>query len=240
MAVRTHTSRRTRAAVSRPVLVPRWQAVLIRYLPAWLVLAVILGIMLPGIWTASLDFAGRVIREIPHWVNNLFAGPSVIAPLFTPEVDYWSGDIRRWSVEYGVDPNLLATVMQIESCGHPNISSYAGAQGLFQVMPYHFADGENQLDPDTNVKRSISVLQECSGWANGDIGLTLACYNGGPSVVQTSYALWDAQVQRYYTWGSGIYADAVNHQPQSGTLSQWLAAGGSHLCSLAAGELGLH
>jgi soluble lytic murein transglycosylase-like protein len=202
-------------------------------------LAIVLGIMLPGILAASLNFAGRVVAAVPRWVSHLFASPPVVAPLFTPEVDYWNGAIGRWAAEYDVDPNLLATVMQIESCGHPRVSSYAGAQGLFQVMPYHFAGGENQLDPDTNAKRGVTVLKDCSGWASGDVGLTLACYNGGPSVVNTGYAAWSAQVQSYYYWGTRIYADATSNLTQSPTLTEWLNIGGSSLCSQAAAELGL-
>src|SRR5690606_6861661 len=95
--------------------------------------------------------------------------PSSIAPLFTSEVDNWADDIGRWATQYGLDPNLLATVMQIESCGDDTVSSHAGAQGLFQVMPLHFSEGEVYTDPDTNAMRSANFLNQCLGWANGDV-----------------------------------------------------------------------
>ncbi|MBI3361154.1 MAG: hypothetical protein HY023_08590, partial [Chloroflexi bacterium] len=41
-----------------------------------------------------------------------------LSPLFTPEVRHWEKDIVKWSAAYGIDPNLVATVMQIESCGN--------------------------------------------------------------------------------------------------------------------------
>ena len=72
----------------------------------------------------------------------------LIASTFTPEVQRWSGKIGSWSDEYGLEPNLMATVMQIESCGHPTVSSPSGAQGLFQVMPFHFASDESMTDPE--------------------------------------------------------------------------------------------
>lgn len=162
-----------------------------------------------------------------------------IAPLFTQEIQHWNGDIQRWAQTYNLDPNLLATVMQIESCGHPNIGSSAGAQGLFQVMPFHFSSTENQLDPDTNALRGANFLNYCLTAANGDAGMALACYNGGPSVLGRPYANWVAETQRYYQWGTGIYSDALNGNAQSPTLDRWLAAGGGTLCDWASTELGI-
>ena len=129
--------------------------------------------------------------------------------------------------------------MQIESCGHPNVSSYAGAQGLFQVMPFHFASTENMVDPDTNAKRGVSYIRECVNRANGDVGLGMACYNGGPSVISRNSLYWHQQVKDYYKWGTGIYADALTGKRSSDTLDRWLRAGGVNLCNLAAREIGL-
>ena len=172
-------------------------------------------------------------------VLSLFfdASSNAIAPLFTPQVQYWETDIERWSASQDIDPNLMATIMQIESCGHPDIASSAGAQGLFQVMPFHFDAGENMIDPDTNARRSANFIRECTVHANGDIGLTLACYNGGPSVTRRAFHTWPHETQRYYVWGLGIYQDAVNFADQSDTLDQWLLAGGLNLCNLASSAL---
>lgn len=233
-------SRRT-ARTSKNVIVAdgSLKAVFIRYLPAWVMLSIAMLILLPHILAFSLNLGGQVLGGIPRFFSNLFYGPSNIAPLFTPEVRHWAGDIGRWAHDNELDPNLLATVMQIESCGHPDVSSYAGAQGLFQVMPFHFDAGENQLDPNTNAKRGASFLKVCTGYANGDSGLAMACYNGGPSVTMKPYAQWPDQTQRYYMWGTGIYADAQNNSSHSETLDRWLAAGGSGLCQMAASTLGM-
>ncbi|MFN8372790.1 MAG: transglycosylase SLT domain-containing protein [Anaerolineae bacterium] len=215
--------------------------ILLRYFPVWLILSVVLTMTLPNIMVATLNTTVRVVRSLPQWVGELFASQHsvVIAPLFTAEVVYWSDDIARWADEYGLDPNLLATVMQIESCGHPTVSSYAGAQGLFQVMPFHFDVSEDQLDPDTNAMRGANFLNECLGYANGDTGLAMACYNGGPSVTTRAFNTWTDQTQRYYMWGTGIYADAEQNLPYSETLTRWLDAGGSRLCQQAASTLGI-
>ena len=164
---------------------------------------------------------------------------SAIAPLFTQQVQYWGNDIARWAQQSNVDPNLIATIMQIESCGHPTVISHAGAQGLFQVMPFHFSSGEDMLAPDTNALRSTNFIRECYNYANGDVGLVMACYNGGPSVTYKSFDAWPDETRRYYVWGLGIYIDAAGFSKHSDTLDQWLTAGGSNLCNMASATLGL-
>src|SRR5215203_1054565 len=50
-----------------------------------------------------------------------------LSPIFTPEVQYWAPQISKWAAQYQLDPNLIATVMQIESCGAPGVASGSGA-----------------------------------------------------------------------------------------------------------------
>jgi hypothetical protein len=163
----------------------------------------------------------------------------LIAPFFTREVKHWESKIVEWSRLYGVEPNVVATVMQIESCGDPQAVSSAGAQSLFQVMPFHFAAGENSMDPDTNAKRGMIFMSDLLSRSNGDVGMALAGYNGGPSVMSRTLETWPSETQRYYRWGTGIYDDVVNGRDSSETLQQWLAAGGASLCNQAAARLGL-
>lgn len=165
------------------------------------------------------------------------AATGSISSIFTPEVQSWASQIVIWASTYQIDPNLIATVMQIESCGNPSAVSSAGAQGLFQVMPFHFAAGEVMQDVETNALRGLTYLKEGLVLANGDVGLALAGYNGGHGVI-TSRA-FASETQRYYYWGSGIYAEASANTGASPTLAEWLAAGGSALCANASRQLSL-
>lgn len=162
-----------------------------------------------------------------------------LAPVFTPEVEAWAPAILRWSAAYGLDPNLVATVMQIESCGHSAAASRAGALGLFQVMPFHFAPGEDPLDPDTNALRGLSYLAGSFDLAQGELNLTLAGYNGGHGVISRPPAAWPSETQRYVYWGTGILSDIQAGAMVSPTLQQWLQAGGANLCHRAAVAIGL-
>lgn len=163
----------------------------------------------------------------------------VISPIFTPQVQHWASQIASWASTFQVDPNLVATVMQIESCGAPNVVSTSGAQGLFQVMPFHFTAGEDMQNPDTNAARGVAYLALGLQRASGNAGLALAGYNGGHSQIGRDSSLWPKETQRYWYWGTGIYQDAVNGQTQSGRLQEWLQAGGASLCARASQQIGL-
>ena len=164
---------------------------------------------------------------------------SRLAPLFTPEVQYWNASILRWSTNLNLDPNLIATIMQIESCGDAFAHSSAGAIGLFQVMPDHFASTDDPFDPDTNALRGLTYLRRVFDTSNQNISWTLAAYNGGSSLIGSNEWMWPAETIRYVYWGSGIYADATQMKSSSQRLEEWLAAGGASLCQRAHQQLTL-
>ena len=184
---------------------------------------------------ACIAIAFRSPGRLPSPVTIASADstPSQIAALFTPEVQYWGSAITRWAAEAGLDPNLAAVVMQIESCGDPRALSRAGAIGLFQVMPFHFAASEAPYLPNTNAARGLNYLQRSLSAADGDARLAFAGYNGGIGVIGRPEYAWPAETVRYAYWGSGIYADARSNSTSSSRLDEWLAAGGASLCRSA-------
>lgn len=173
--------------------------------------------------------------------NPIPAGPvsGQLSSVFTPEVLHWEPQILAWAAAHGLDPNLVAIIMQIESCGDPQAVSVAGAQGLFQVMPFHFAAGENSLDPETNARRGLSYFVERLNQTSGDLGRAFAGYNGGHVAAGASWDEWAHETQRYYVWSTGIYNDIQAGEAQSATVQEWLQAGGASLCRQAASRLGI-
>ena len=162
-----------------------------------------------------------------------------ISPIFSKEVRYWEGHIVAWGEQYQLDPDLVATIMQIESCGHPHARSSAGALGLFQVMPHHFLPEETAVDPDTNAHRGMSYLNEGLAYHQGDLWRALAGYNAGHGNVRGPIQTWPQETQTYHYWGKGIYEDAKSGLTSSPTLQAWLGARGNSLCWQAARWLDL-
>jgi len=167
------------------------------------------------------------------------ATASGISPIFRVEVRHWADSISRWAAAAGVDPNLAATVMQIESCGNPRATSSAGAMGLFQVMPFHFRAFENPYDPDTNASRGLAYLAKSLAAGGGDSRLALAGYNGGIGVISRGEWSWPAQTKRYVQYGAPIYEDTRSGLSTSTALNQWYERYGASLCRQASQQLGL-
>jgi hypothetical protein len=186
----------------------------------------------------SQSHAASVLPEtIPteQFLAKALASDDGISDLFTPEIQYWEEDILAWSDEYGLDPDLIATVMQIESCGYSKAKSVAGAMGLFQVMPPNFQKEDDPYDPDTNAYRGLSWLQRTLK-GGGSISMALAGYNAGLARVSNPNLEWPTETQRYVNWGVQIYQDAKCDYDYSSALYNWLSKGGSSLCDRAAVE----
>lgn len=168
------------------------------------------------------------------------SAPKMISPVFTDEVQYWAADIQKWAQAADLDPNLAATVMQIESCGDPQALSRSGAIGLFQVMPYHFTSSEDPWLPDTNARRGMGYLRRSWEAAGGQARLALAGYNGGIGVIGWSESDWPTQTKNYAYWGEGVYSDASSGVEESPRLQEWLNANGLYLCAQAHERLGIN
>ncbi len=230
--------------VSPRILGPRFLLVLVIGFCA----AFLLGLLLwnlgatpsdlaPGV--SQLDRATPTERVAPTPTPELVT-PDItvsLSPAFSAEIHYWEPQILAWAAAYRLDPNLVATLMQIESCGNPLAVSSAGARGLFQVMPFHFSAGEEMLDPETNAQRGLDYLVQSLALTEGHVGMALAGYNGGQAAALGGWMSWPPETRRYYRWGSGIYNDVVSGLTDSPTLHDWMLAGGASLCQQAASVL---
>lgn len=95
----------------------------------------------------------------------------------------WAGAIEQAATEAGVDPALLAALVQHESNFDPTARSSAGALGLAQLMPGTAAGlGVDPTDPLDNLRGGARYLkQQLDRFGSAD--LALAAYNAGPTRV---------------------------------------------------------
>ena len=87
---------------------------------------------------------------------------------------------------HGVAPELVASVIAVESNFNPNAVSWRSARGLMQLMPQTAARfGVTRVfDPQQNIEAGTKYLRELLLRYNGDLALTLAAYNAGPDRVE--------------------------------------------------------
>jgi hypothetical protein len=122
--------------------------------------------------------ADSVVRVDPE---DTFT-PIKIKMLDVPFANFISESARA----HGVAPELVASVIAVESNFNPNAVSWRSARGLMQLMPETAARfGVKQtFDPRQNIEAGTRYLKELLLRYNGDLSLTLAAYNAGPDRVE--------------------------------------------------------
>lgn len=84
--------------------------------------------------------------------------------------------------KYGVDENLIRSIIKVESNFDPNAVSGAGAKGLMQLMPFNCTDLgiKDPFNIEQNIDGGTRHIKEYLDMYNGDVQMALMAYNGGP------------------------------------------------------------
>ena len=121
-------------------------------------------------------------------------------------------EIKRFSDQYGLDPDLARAVVLHESGGNGSVVSIDGARGYFQVMPATF----RELRVDTNIEAGIKYLsQQVNRFGREDYAL--AAYNGGPGRVSRNRPMYLETLQYIfqvsdYRNALKLYDTSIRHQ----------------------------
>lgn len=129
--------------------------------------------------------------------------------------------IEQAAARHNVDPNLVRSVIKVESNFNPNAVSRKGAMGLMQLMPStaRSLHVTNPFDPQQNVDAGVRHLKQLLQSFGGDVKLSLAAYNAGAGAVTRSAGIPHfSETQSYvrritdlYYGGSGTGAHIVGN-----------------------------
>lgn len=108
----------------------------------------------------------------------------ILSPFWPPLIQQWGEEIKPYADIYGLDPDLIAAVINAESNGVPDLVSRAGAVGLMGVLPSGPGmewrpTPEALKDPIVNLNWGGAILADIIQQAGGDIAAALAAYSGG-------------------------------------------------------------
>lgn len=107
-------------------------------------------------------------------------------------------EIRAQAERYGLDYDLARAACLYESGGNAGLTSWAGAEGYFQVMPAT----RRMLGVDSNIEAGIKYLSQLVERFERE-DYALAAYNGGPGTVGRNRPMRLESLQ--YVLGVGHY-----------------------------------
>ena len=110
---------------------------------------------------------------------------------YSPKMSYsdrvpYHSYIDRVGFRYQVDPNLIKAVIRTESSFNRYAVSSQGAKGLMQLMPETAREMEvaDPFNPGQNIEGGTRYLRTLMDTFKGNLTLTLAAYNAGPTLVK--------------------------------------------------------
>jgi len=112
--------------------------------------------------------------------------PQVNAPGYNRQMAAaFSKLVERVAREHNLDPQLLHSIITVESGYNPGAISPKGAIGLMQLMPDTASrfGANNPLDPMQNIRAGARYVRFLLSLFNRDMPLVLAAYNAGEGAV---------------------------------------------------------
>jgi len=130
---------------------------------------------------------GNLVQPLDGGANlNLNTPPISPSSKSMDRLNQYEGIINSASEQFGVDKNLIKSVILTESAANEKAISSAKAKGLMQLIDSTATQMgvSNVWDPQQNILGGTKYLAQLLQKFNGNVNLALASYNAGPESVE--------------------------------------------------------
>jgi len=106
-------------------------------------------------------------------------------------------NIWYYSMINGVDPNVVKSIVEVESNYRPHVTGSVGEMGLMQLKPFYLPGPLSLYDPETNIAvgtRELSKLQRLKPRLGDQ---WYAAWNLGPTGALKYARKWDIKKFAY-------------------------------------------
>jgi len=153
---------------------------------------------------AADSFEHRFDAEV--WLSDMSDRMTRYVPKAMPDTKERLAFLRlvhREAKRANVPPELVLSVIEIESRFDRFAVSVSGAQGYMQVMPFWLKElkrpeEDNLFQGPTNLRMGCTILKFYIDRAKGDLVRALQLYNGGTGHPKYSYKVLDALSKRWF------------------------------------------
>ena len=135
--------------------------------------------------------------------------------------------VIRWSRKRSLDPLFVLSLIRQESAFQHRVTSWAGARGLMQVMPYTAMNiiasrrihAVNLLQPDQNISIGSSFLGWLKKAYKTDVAVLIG-YNAGPNRIRSWERRYRRLYGRYDRWG---FVESIPYRETRGYIKAVLS-----------------
>ncbi len=170
-------------------------------------------------WAQDALDAGKTTREVAPKFAQGWAGKGEVTLTGLGRVNDYDAMVKKHALSQGIDPNLLAAMMYVESGGDRMARSEAGAVGLMQFMPKTAAQYGvgDRTDPEQSIRGAAKYMRDLLDMFDGKVAMAVMAYNAGPGTIRKGSR--PAETKKYVDRVMALYTRAGGNQQPVGQLA---------------------
>ena len=135
-------------------------------------------------------YGSRIAKKAARGEDVFDADGNLVSPITIKVAGgKWDSLISQASDKEGLNPDMVAAIIQMESTGDETRKSPKGAAGLMQIMPGTAQElGVNPMDPAQAIAGGAKYFRQQLDKFGGDPYKAAAAYNAGPGTVAKAIA----------------------------------------------------